>query len=315
MAVPAIVTCAGVAVLVPLSPCLILGWGPFPALGVAGGAVAVVSFYFVGSLALAGYLWSGRSVVRIRFKGSGFRWPLFYDILKVGVVAALITIQTNLTIAIATGLVGRFGSAAIAGYGTGSRLEYLLIPLVFGLGGPLVALVGTNIGAGQRERALRAAWIGAVIAAGLCELIGLCAAMFPLAWLSLFDSDPAMLEAGTVSAPSTACSASAWGFILPRKAPDGCCGHGLRTWDGLSWRPAAAGWRCASAATSRTYFWRLRWRWGSSGSSTRLQSRAAPGSRTGWQNEDPRAAGGGGAGAALRSLSLTGRRRVSDAIR
>jgi putative MATE family efflux protein len=196
MAVPAIVTCAGVAVLIPLSPCLIFGWGPFPALGVAGGAFAVMAFYLVGTLALAGYLWSGRSVVRVRFKG-GFRWPLFYDILRVGAVAALITVQTNLTIAIATGLVGQVGPAAIAGYGIGSRLEYLLVPLVFGLGGPLVALVGTNFGAGRRERALRAAWIGAAIAAGLCEFIGLCAAMFPLAWLSLFDTDPAMLDAGT----------------------------------------------------------------------------------------------------------------------
>jgi putative MATE family efflux protein len=195
MAVPAGVTCAGVAVLIPLSPCLIVGWGPFPALGVAGGAVAVLTYYLVGSLALAGYLWSGRSVVRFRL--TRFRWPLFYDIMKVGAVAALITVQTNLTIAIATGLVGRFGGAAIAGYGTGSRLEYLLIPLVFGLGGPLIALVGTNIGAGRRERALQAAWIGAVIAAGLCEVIGLAAALFPLAWLSLFDSDPAMLDAGT----------------------------------------------------------------------------------------------------------------------
>src|SRR5215468_8771 len=197
MAFPALVTCAGVVVLIPLSPCLILGWGPFPALGVAGGAVAVVTYYFVGSIALAGYLWSGRSVVQVRFAGARFRWPLFYDILKVGAVAALITVQTNLTIAIATGLVGRFGPAAIAGYGTGSRPEYLMIPLVFGLGGPLVALVGTNIGAGRRERAVRAAWIGAAIAAGLCELIGLSAAFFPLAWLTLFDTDPVMLDAGT----------------------------------------------------------------------------------------------------------------------
>jgi putative MATE family efflux protein len=196
MAVPAIVTCAGVAVLIPLSPCLIFGLGPFPALGVAGGAVAVIAFYLVGSLALAGYLVWGRSVVRFPFHGAGLRWPLFYDILRVGAVAALITVQTNLTIAIATGLVGQFGPAAIAGYGTGSRLEYLLVPLVFGLGGPLVALVGTNIGAGRRDRAVRAAWIGAGIAAGLCELIGLCAALFPRAWLSLFDTDPAMLDAG-----------------------------------------------------------------------------------------------------------------------
>jgi len=160
------------------------------------GAVAVVAYYAVGSVALAAYLWSGRSVVRLTWAGLGFRWPLFRDILRVGAVAALVTVQTNLTIAIATGMVGRFGPAAIAGYGTGSRVEYLLVPLVFGLGGPLVAMVGTNIGAGQRDRALRAAWIGAAIATGLTEVIGLGAAAVPHAWLSLFDTDPAMLDAG-----------------------------------------------------------------------------------------------------------------------
>jgi putative MATE family efflux protein len=196
MAVPALVTCIGVVVLIPLSPCLIFGIGPLPRLGVAGGAVAVLIYYAVGSVALAVYLRSGRSIVRLSFTGVRFRWSLFYDILRVGAVAALITVQTNLTIAIATGLVGVFGPAAIAGYGTGSRLEYLLIPLVFGLGGPLVAMVGTNIGAKRPDRALRVAWIGAAIAAGLCELIGLCAAAAPHAWLSLFDTAPAMLDAG-----------------------------------------------------------------------------------------------------------------------
>src|SRR2546425_49428 len=185
------------AALIPLSPCLIFGWGPFPRLGVAGGAVAVIAYYVVGSIALVAYLRAAGSVVRLSFADVRFRWPLFRDILRVGAVAALITIQTNLTIAIATGFVGRFGPAAIAGYGTGSRVEYLLIPLVFGLGGPLVAMVGTNIGAGRRDRALRAAWIGAGIATGLTEIIGLCAAAVPHAWLSLFDTDPAMLDAGS----------------------------------------------------------------------------------------------------------------------
>ena len=197
MAVPALVTVIGVVVLIPLSPCLIFGLGPLPRLGVAGGAVAVLIYYAIGSVALAAYLRSGRSIVRLSLFGIRLRWRLFADILRVGAVAALITVQTNLTIAIATGLVGAFGPAAIAGYGTGSRLEYLLIPLVFGLGGPLVAMVGTNIGAGRRDRALRVAWIGAAIAAALCELIGLAAAAFPVAWLSLFDTAPAMLDAGS----------------------------------------------------------------------------------------------------------------------
>ncbi len=177
MMVPAVVTCAGAVVLLPLSPCLIFGWGPFPRLGIAGGATR-------GAGLLRGRQRGARllSVVgtlrcpAVGPAASGFRRALFADILRVGLVAALITVQTNLTIAIATGIIGRFGPAAIAGYGTGSRLEYLLVPLVFGLGGPLVAMVGTNIGAGRRQRALRVAWIGAAVAAGISEAIGLSSA-------------------------------------------------------------------------------------------------------------------------------------------
>jgi putative MATE family efflux protein len=197
MHVPAIVTCAGAVFLIPMSPVLIFGWGPFPRLGIAGGAVALLTYYALGILALAAYLWSGRSVLRPPLAGARLRWPLFREILRVGLVAALVTVSTNVTIMVCTGLVGEFGPAAIAGYGTGSRLEYLLVPLVFGLGGPLVAMVGTCIGAGQRERALRVAWIGAAMASALTELIGLCAASAPRAWLSLFDTDPAMIDAGS----------------------------------------------------------------------------------------------------------------------
>ncbi len=198
MAVPAMVTCAGTVLLIPLSPLLIFGWGPVPALGIAGGAVALLLYYLLGTIALVAYLMSSRSLLRPKFRGVRFQKPLFWDILRIGLAGAVSTVATNVAIAVTTALVGGFGTAAIAGYGTASRLEYLLVPLVFGLGGPLVAMVGTCIGAGQPERAAKAAWLGAAIAFGLTEAIGLAAAAYPLAWLSLFDSDPAMLEAGSL---------------------------------------------------------------------------------------------------------------------
>jgi len=198
MALPAIVTCVGVLLLVPLSALFIFGWGPVPGLGIAGGALALLAYYLLGSVALAAYLWSRHSLLRPSFKGVRLRRDLFGDILVVGLVGAVSTVMTNLTIAISTALVAGFGVAAIAGYGTASRLEYLLVPLVFGLGAPLVAMVGTCIGAGQRQRALRAAWIGAAMAFAMTEAIGLWAAAFPQVWLGLFSDDPAMLEAGTL---------------------------------------------------------------------------------------------------------------------
>ena len=66
-----------------------------------------------------------------------------------GAPGSLNTVFTNLTIVLVTALVGPFGAHALAGYGMGARLEYLQIPLVFGLGAALVTMVGTNMGAGQ----------------------------------------------------------------------------------------------------------------------------------------------------------------------
>ena len=197
MSVPANVTVAGVVVLIPLSPLLIFGWGPIPGMGIAGGAVALLLYYLLGIVALLVYMASSRSLLKLSFSSVRLRWPIFRGILHVGLISSIATVSTNLSIGIATIFAGHFGPGAIAGYGTASRLEYLLVPLIFGLGAPLLAMVGTCIGAGQRERALRATWAGAGIAFLLAETIGLAAALFPRPWLLLFGNDPAMLEAGT----------------------------------------------------------------------------------------------------------------------
>ncbi len=195
MLVPAVVICGGALVLIPLSPCLIFGLGPFPALGVRGGGVALLVYYVGAAAVLLWYLAGGRALVRLRL--ARLRPAPLWDILRVGLVASMVSVQTQLVVTAAMSFVGHFGTGAIAGYGAGSRLEYLLVPLVFGLGSPLVALVGTNIGAGQRARALQVAWVGAAVAFGLTESIGLAAAAWPGAWLGLFGRDPDMLAAGS----------------------------------------------------------------------------------------------------------------------
>lgn len=102
--------------------------------------------------------------------------------------------QTNLTVIFLTGLVGAFGTSALGGCGMGARLEYLQIPLVFGFGSALVTMVGTNVGAGQRARAERVAWVGAAMAAARTGSIGVGAALSPGVWLGLFTSEPEVLQ-------------------------------------------------------------------------------------------------------------------------
>lgn len=196
MLFPAVVVVAGELLHLTLAPALLFGWGPLPPLGVAGVGLATVLSFGLRSLVLGGYLLSERSLVRLSLRRYPLQWAFFKDILRVGAPGALNTVLTNLTVVLLTGFVGSFGTFALAGYGMGARLEYLQIPLVFGLGSALVTMVGTNIGAGQSARAKRVAWVGATCAMAITGSLGLLGALFPQVWLGVFSAQPEVLAVG-----------------------------------------------------------------------------------------------------------------------
>jgi putative MATE family efflux protein len=192
---PALVIFAGALIVVPLSPALIFGFGPIPRLGIAGAGAAVIFYYVLASVALIAYMRSSRSPVRLIWTRP--EWRLFKDILGVGGISAIGTLQINVTVAVVTALVGPFGTDALAGYGMASRLDYLLIPLLFSLGTAATTMVGTNIGARQIARARRIAWTAALVGAAVTETIGVLAALFPHVWISIFSADPNVIAAGS----------------------------------------------------------------------------------------------------------------------
>jgi putative MATE family efflux protein len=197
MSLPAGVIVGSVLAHLLISPILIFGWGPIPALGPAGAGWGLATTFGAGSLVLLFYLRSSRSLVTLRFGGVELRWALFGDILKVGVPGLINVAITNLSVVILTGIAGHLGRAAAIGYAMGARLEYILIPLGFGFGTAIVAMVGTNWGARQYRRAREIAWTGAATVAVACATIGLVVAHFPSLWMGLFTSDPEIIGLGT----------------------------------------------------------------------------------------------------------------------
>jgi putative MATE family efflux protein len=196
MLVPAVVIVSGEVVHIALAPVLIFGLGPSPALGVSGAGISLVASYVLRAVALGGFLLAKRAAVRLPAGPLRLRRDLFWEILRVGLPGALNTLLTNANVLAVTTLVGTSGVFALAGYGLAARLEYLQIPLVFGFGTALVTMVGTNIGAGQVQRARRVTWIGAGVAAVATGSVGLLAAAFPDAWLGLFTAEPGVLAVG-----------------------------------------------------------------------------------------------------------------------
>jgi putative MATE family efflux protein len=187
---PSLMLSAAALVHIPLTAMLTPLWG------LRGTAWAYVAAFSVGCAILLVMLARGAGTLRLRL--AGMRWEArhFGDILGVGLLSSLSAIQTVLAALILTGVVARFGTDALAGYGVGVRLELLLVPLTFAFGAALVPLTGTNVGAGQYERAKHIAWAGAGMAAVIAASIGLTVALFPHLWLDLFTQDAQVRATG-----------------------------------------------------------------------------------------------------------------------
>jgi putative MATE family efflux protein len=195
-AYPAAAGAAGGVVTLAVSPLVIFGAGPVPRLGIAGAASAVVAYNLAMAVVLLRAVWAPGSPTRPSVRSLVPRWRYVSEILRVAVPSAASTLVTNLTFLILTALVAPFGAEAIAGYGAGGRLEYLLIPLVFGVGSALVPLVAASDGARDWGRVRSLTRAGAALGAGGCGLVGGTAALFPGAWMGLFTSDPAVARFG-----------------------------------------------------------------------------------------------------------------------
>jgi Na+-driven multidrug efflux pump len=161
-----------------------LGLAGLPQLGMRGIAAGQLIAFSLGAIFLAWVLVSGRSRLTLDFRAFAFQRAMFVDILKVGAISCLAPLQTVLTILIFTKILAGFGTAALAGYGMGSRFEILMTPVALAFGVASVPMVGMAVGA------RKVAWTAAAATGLTVGLIGLIVAVEPALWVSLFTDDP-----------------------------------------------------------------------------------------------------------------------------
>jgi putative MATE family efflux protein len=175
-----------------------LGLGGLPRLGMSGVAAGQVVGYSAATVYLLWFLTSRRASLTLHLRGFAPDGTLFRDILRVGGLACISSLFSVATVLVLTGLVAEFGTVALAGYGIGSRLEFLVIPIAFAIGIACVPMVGTAIGASNVRRARKVAWTGGLASALMLGAVGLFFAVFPSLWSRLFTSDPAVLESARI---------------------------------------------------------------------------------------------------------------------
>lgn len=193
MRAPSFALVATAGLQIALGGVLCLGAGPAPAMGMVGVALGHILASGAGVLYLLWYLTSSQGRLTLHLHSFAVQRALLADILRVGAVACLSPVQSVLAILIFTGLLAQLGTEALAGYGIGQRLEFLLIPIAFGIGVAAVPMVGMAIGAGQVARARRVAWVAAGVSALNLGVIGAVVTLAPDVWSRLFTQDEAVL--------------------------------------------------------------------------------------------------------------------------
>jgi putative MATE family efflux protein len=195
MRLPSMTLIGTAIVQIAVGGALGLGLAGLPQLGMRGVAAGQLVAFTLGAIFLGWILISGRSRLTLDFRAFKFQRAMFLDILKVGAISCVSPLQSVLTILIFTKILAGFGTVTLAGYGMGSRLEFLLVPIAFAFGVASVPMVGMAVGAGMIERARNVAWTAGAASALTLGLIGLIVAVAPALWVSLFTSDPGVTRA------------------------------------------------------------------------------------------------------------------------
>lgn len=188
---PFLLLAGSVAVTIVLDPMLILGWGPFPTMGIAGAALATVSTrsaaFLIGLLILVrrGMLVGGR----IRLKSVA-------AVARVGLPTALTGVMFSVIYIVIARTATQFGTPALAALGVGHRVESWIFMLGVGFGVTTAAIVGQNLGAGRADRAERAGWLAVAYASAPAVIACIAQLFWPEMLAGIFTNDPAVIAEG-----------------------------------------------------------------------------------------------------------------------
>jgi len=194
---PTVIVAGAVGLNVVLDPILIFGWGPAPAWGVRGAAVATVIAYAAAFVAAAA-VFVRRHLPWRAFAISNLSGKMAGQILTIGVPASAQMLIRAAAAMVLVGFVAASGTAAIAAYGIGGQLTGLILMPGFALAISAAILVGQNLGAGKKARAERTAMasVGLYAAVAALMIAGLLA--FAPRWVAIFDDTPAVVEMGAL---------------------------------------------------------------------------------------------------------------------
>ncbi len=141
-----------------LDPLFIFGYGPIPAFGVEGAAIATTTGRSIGVVYQVFHLLNGKSVIRIGWKNLIVKWKTIKEMLVVSTGGVFQFLVESASWIFLVRVIANFGSEALAGYTIAFRVIVFTLLPSWGMANAAATLVGQNLGAGFPDRAEASAW-------------------------------------------------------------------------------------------------------------------------------------------------------------
>lgn len=195
---PVYLVLATVLLNLVLDPLFILGYGPIPAYGVTGAALATVGTQGLAAVIGIAMLFSGKYGIHLKWSDLKVDWPVMKKMFMLGFPASISQSTRALGMMLMTFLVASFGTVIVASYGIGGRiLSFIIIPAI-GLSMATSALVGQNVGAGKIERAAAITKLSSIISFVFLTAIGALIFIFAKPLTEFFvPGNAGVIESGT----------------------------------------------------------------------------------------------------------------------
>ena len=195
-----------------LDPLFIFGWGPVPAFGVAGAAIATTVGRGVGVFYQLYKLCDGRGAIRVRAGDLEFVPTLAERLFRVSGIGIFQYLISTASFIGMIRILAIFGDIALAGYTIGVRVIIFILLPAWAMGNAAATLVGQNLGARQPERAERSVWVTARYNAIFLGLVTLFFITVPTQIVSLFSADPEVIRIAASCLRIVSLSYVFWGF-------------------------------------------------------------------------------------------------------
>ena len=212
--VPSMIMTLAAAINILLDPLFIFGWGPIPALGLKGAAIASV-------LSRTGILIASLAFLHFQERMLIFQLPRWQtlrqswqSVMSVGLPAAATNMISPLSISFATSLIAQYGTEAVAGFGLASRLEALALIIPIALSASIGPFVGQNWGAQLYSRVKRSLRLSFFFCLGWGGLVAVVLATMAPEIAAWFDSDPEVVKNASIYLTLVPISYGALGIVF-----------------------------------------------------------------------------------------------------